>query len=424
MSQILLGNAPLGQGQGGGVGTKDRFGNPPYYLVNDTFTTTRSAGAVNGTRAEPGPGVRDVNDTGSKLSLSGGSLVIATAAPGTGNPRLLYATQGRRAGLVAVAALTTPGSGTAGPARAGWTYSPTGIYGTEAVAFNSSNVLEARVNLTNVTVGASALGTAYTVAVVLRASGAYYFIKGGTFTNWTLLWVSTGVTDTPMAPVVAAINNGAGCSCPYVRVPATPWLPTPLASDGFGSAFGTSDGLGHAEGVNGGIGSGGSGLSWTQDVGTWTIFSAGAKPATVVSSRAIATVNTSKADVVVSASHTSSGGSGGIIARYVDSSNYIRLTYNGANLILTKRLAGTDTDLFTTAATYVAGAPITLVCEGTKFRAFYNNVAVGAEQTIADAALQSGTRQGLTSTNTVNVFDNFTVYSRGTGGEYAALDAF
>lgn len=394
------------------------------YLVNDTFTTDRAAGAVNGTKAEPGPGLRDVNDTSSKLSVSGGSLIIATAAPGTGNPRLLYATQGRRAGLMAITALTTPASGTAGPARSGWTYSPTGIYGTEAVTFSNSNVLEVRVNLTNITVGASVLGTAYVVAVVLRSSGSFYFIKGGTFTNWTLVWISMGVTDTPISPVIAAINNGAGCSSAYLRVPATLWLPTPLASDGFGSAFGTSDGLGHAEGVAGGLGSGGSGLSWTQDVGTWTIFSGSAKPATVVSSRAIAILDTGKADVLVRTSHTASGGSGGVVVRYVDSSNHVRLLYNGSDLILTKRVAGTDTVLQTVTATYVAGATIALSCEGTKFRTYYNNVFIGSEQTIADAALQSGTKQGIYATNTVTAFDDFTVYARGSGGEYAALDNY
>ena len=56
-----------------------------------------------------------------------------------------------------------------------------------------------------------------------------------------------------------------------IRVPVAKWLPTPLLSDGFGSAFGTSDGLGHAEGVAGGIGAGGSGVTLSNAGGTWSV---------------------------------------------------------------------------------------------------------------------------------------------------------
>lgn len=39
------------------------------YLLRDEFTTTRAAGAVNGTAAEPGAGTRTVTDTESKLRI-------------------------------------------------------------------------------------------------------------------------------------------------------------------------------------------------------------------------------------------------------------------------------------------------------------------------------------------------------------------
>ena len=56
-----------------------------------------------------------------------------------------------------------------------------------------------------------------------------------------------------------------------IRIPVAKWLPTPLLSDGFGSAFGTSDGLGHAEGVAGGIGAGGGGVTLSNAGGTWSV---------------------------------------------------------------------------------------------------------------------------------------------------------
>jgi hypothetical protein len=65
-----------------------------------------------------------------------------------------------------------------------------------------------------------------------------------------------------------------------------------------------------------------------------------------------------------------------------------------------------------------------VVASGSAFRVYYNNAAVGTEQTISDAALQSGTAHGLYTTDTGNTFDDFTVYARGTDGEYdTILDA-
>lgn len=54
-----------------------------------------------------------------------------------------------------------------------------------------------------------------------------------------------------------------------VRIPFDLFLPSPICSDGFGSAFGTTDGLGHSEGIAGGIGSGGGGVAWTGS--TWSV---------------------------------------------------------------------------------------------------------------------------------------------------------
>lgn len=44
------------------------------YLIRDEFTDTRAAGAVDGTAATPGPGVRNGADPDNKLSVSDGAL--------------------------------------------------------------------------------------------------------------------------------------------------------------------------------------------------------------------------------------------------------------------------------------------------------------------------------------------------------------
>lgn len=418
MRQILLGKAPLGQG--GAVGSKPRFLGPPYYLVNDTFTTDRAAGAVNGTRSEPGPGgVRTVaTDTGSKLSISGGAMVIASAAPGSNNPAVTWPSMSSRPAGRTLIAEVVPVAGN-GPGRVGWQNSSAAF---ASFLFGNTSILFTNTNGSNdAFIGAWAGATTYRVAVCLRAAGAYYFIKGGAFTYWTLVAFTAAGSNANPVPGFSATNNGAGISLNYIRVPAALWLPAPLASDGF-SIWGTTDGYGHAEGVTGGLGAGGLGRLWTANVGTWGASGGAAAASALSGGVAVATVDTGKADVIVSAKLTRSGGTAGVVCRWVDANNHVQGRHTGTNAQLVKVAAGSATTLVDAAATYVAGAELRVGIEGTKARLYYNNVFVGSEQTIADAALASATKQGLRTTDTGNAFDNFAVYARGTGGEYAALD--
>lgn len=407
MKQRLLGNSLVG------MGDKARQIGPPYYLVNDTFTTNRAAGAVNGTNAEPGPGRRVVVDGNNKLSLSSGNAVFATGGVGGGDPTIRYGIQSVTPGRVCVAEV----SWSAGGVDVGFDADQTGGISDSVRA--TSTTLTCRVAGTLVTVGAVALSTAYRFAVVQRSAGSFYFVKGGAFTNWTLIWV--GTTSTGMYPGAGVIGATSVVTLSYLRVPATLWLPTPLASDGF-SAWGTTDGAGHAEVT--GLGSGGSGLAWTSQVGTWTASGGAANATSLTSTVAIATVNTSTADVMATVKYTHSAGNGNVLVRYVDASNWVAARYTGTNAQMVKNVAGVQTTLVDVAAAYVAGAELRIICEGQKFRLYYNGVLIGAEQTIADAGLQSGTRQGIRTTDTGNTFDDFMVRARGTGGEYAALDNF
>jgi len=415
----LLGNALLGPGQGGRVAGPNRFVGPPYYLVNDTFTTGRAAGAVNGTDAEPGPGRRTVVDTNSKLSLSGGNAVFATGGVGNGDPSIRYAGQNRVGGRLLTAELIYD---SAVGFSAGFDTDTSG--GLNAANLNASSTnLRAMADGVSVVVGAIVLGATYKLCVVLRESGAYYFVKGGTFTNWTLVWINGGNITSIVYPALAANSASNNWRGTYIRVPSARWLPTPLLSDGF-SAWGTSDGLGHAEGIAGGLGSGGGGLAWTQAVGSWGASGGVASASALSGGVAMALVDTGKADVIATAKVTRNAGNAGVVVRYVDANNLVGARHTGTNAQLFKIVAGVSTTVVDAAATYVAGAEIRVICEGTAFRLFYNDAAVGSVATIGDAALQAGTKQGLRTTDTANTFDNFVVRARGTGGEYAALDAF
>lgn len=92
------------------------------------------------------------------------------------------------------------------------------------------------------------------------------------------------------------------------------------------------------------------------------------------------------------------------------------------NKILKKVKWLTRSDLVTAAtATWGAGYVLRVIKDDTAVRLYYNNVLIG---TGTCSASITGTRAGLFSTYSGNTFDNFTLFARGTGNEYGALNNY
>jgi hypothetical protein len=108
----------------------------------------------------------------------------------------------------------------------------------------------------------------------------------------------------------------------------------------------------------------------------------------------------------------------GGIARYQDSSNYLRFSHDGTNTLCEQVVAGVPTTLRTGAAAFVADALIYLRVTGTTGWLFYNNVAIGASFAVPDSIYAN---HGLYTTNTGNTMDNFEAFPDGTGGEHVQL---
>lgn len=245
-------------GHGGAVGAFD-------YLVNDAYTSNLTAGNVDGTDAEPGPGVRDIDDSQDQITIASSALAFAgTKTPNTfGDPAIWYGPFGRSVGLIMRVDVTP--AATNKLFMVGWGNNNTAINNVAALRFRGAG----DVTPDQAGVGPSLFSyaaTTYQIALILRVSGYLAFIKGGAFTNWTLLYIYAGNATQPMFASVQ--SNSAQLTVDNLIVPAARWLPTPLISDGFG-AWGSSDGLGHAEGVADSIGNGGSGVSWS-DNGDWS----------------------------------------------------------------------------------------------------------------------------------------------------------
>lgn len=294
----------------------------------DKFTTTRNAGSIDGTPAEPTGGNRTVVDVNNKISINNNSLVFSTG--GVSLSGLQYPSLSRTSGMITIYQVV-PGD-TSGNTTVGWTNITRN--GIEVIRINGGGA--AVIGIVANATGSIQLGTivasgAYYLAVILRTTGSYYFVKGGAYSYWTLLWEYHLGTTSSMFPSVTMGNTSAISRTNFVKIPTILWLPSPTVSDSFArenGSLGTTNGRGHAETT--GIGSGGSGFTWTNTLGTWAI-SNNTATATSISGSAFATVNSGKSDVMVDVKVTRGGGVAGIVLRYANSTNYVIAYYDGTN---------------------------------------------------------------------------------------------
>lgn len=191
------------------------------YTLNDQFTTDRAAGAVNGTSAEPTGGTRTVTDTNSKLSISGSQLSFATGGSTAGNPGLWYGSVSRSTGKVLLSAVNrTSGNDTIFGFDANQSYPLSGhgfdLSGTTLFSYGQSTTA----------LGTLLAATNYTTAIVLRSTGAYYYVKGGVYTNWTLIWIDSAGSTATLYPSIYAHSTDIVLTADNLRIPTSTWLPT------------------------------------------------------------------------------------------------------------------------------------------------------------------------------------------------------
>jgi len=133
-------------------------------------------------------------------------------------------------------------------------------------------------------------------------------------------------------------------------------------------------------------------------------------------------------DVVISTDVTlASSTPAGVVMNLDDESNpqnFVIAYHDGTNAKLEKCVAGTYTTVISAAAAYVAGATLVVIKDGNDYSLYYNNDKIGSTSTISDAGIVSNTKHGLFSTYSGNRLDNFTLFPRGTGGEYSDLDNY
>lgn len=382
-----------------GYGTRRTIVDGDAYLLYDTFDSATPAGSVNGTQAEPVGGARAVTDVASKISIAGGVAVFATG--GTANNGIFYAAQARVLGKT-VLFYVVP-SATTNQISCG-------------TSLNQTTLISNRFSFTNaggIGIGGVLTGaytaTPYNVALVMRAAGHFYFVKGGAFTNWTLLWMSVS-SEATQYPGIQYNGATTAFTADNPRIPKSLYIPVPLQSDGMSAA--TTDGLGNAEA------NGAAGNAYT-NYGTWGV-AAGVRSCSVLGAGSLGSsiLATSTRNVFIEVNITRAAWSAGIRARQADDVNYIQCRHDGTNVIVSQVVAGVSTDLSTTAVAYSAGAVMRFVADDLTYRAFYNNTAAGSG-VLPDT---TGTNHGVMTNHIGATFDKLVIWAR-TGEQYNGLNS-
>lgn len=350
-------------------------------LLFDQFLTDRSAGAINGTAAEPGGSdalTRVVSDTGSKATIANDIFTVASGGS-TDTPNLTYSSSYARVeGRVAAAKLYIHKAATGGAQLFGWSSTSNGTTYTHRYYIENQKLMVLNNGTGNYpcNVGKVSSDAPLWLAVVTRATGAFFFAFGGqSFGKMMLTRVHRVLTTTPLYPAWTHYTSGTGQGVTDFVVPSDLYIPTALVS--------------------------GTGVSGTLNVS-----------------------DSGKTDTVCVAGLTRAGGNIGIVTRYADANNYVITYHDGTNVKIDKVVGGSSSNVANVAKTYSAGADLEVVWNGTNIRAFYNGNQLSDDgYTVSDAGLQTGTQVGVYSTNAGNSVTNFECFARGAGGEHAALKA-
>lgn len=296
------------------------------YLLHATFSTDQAAPLPASLPVDVG-GPLAVTDTGSFASVSGGKL-ISSSATADHNPRAESPALTRRAGLTVIKTVTKPGS--TNRQWFGWWVSSASIVALfdEGSSGGSGGVYPSTGSLVAGPITLAA-ATSYQLMVILRATGAFFLVKGGVYTAWTLVWVDAAGSSTPVKAVISQVA-AAVLSADDLRV-------LDLAS-------------------------------FATDTQVYT---------SRLASPAAGATTTSTADALIETTFTHSAVNRDLDIRRVDDNNCFRIRAASDNtLYLADRVGGVQTVRASSASAFTVGVAARVVCvaEGNVYKVYVNNV--------------------------------------------------
>jgi len=173
------------------------------HAQQDIFSTNVAAGSLNNRSAEPGPGVLAVVDTTSLMSIVSNHLLIngGKGTPSYTDPRVNYTSLTRLAGRALFFDVTL--SATNAFVRLGWSTTTTNTNGEAVILFNSSGQVNVfSTSSDNALDGTYSAATLYHVCILLRTTGASFFIRSAAYPKWTMLPPSNVGATTPLFPSI------------------------------------------------------------------------------------------------------------------------------------------------------------------------------------------------------------------------------
>lgn len=196
----------------------------PVYLLKDQFTSADPAPLVTPRACEPGPGTLTATETDGSFSISGGALNFAAqTTPNWGDLALVDATgTTRTAGRALYFKVYL--NNVVGQVMIGWCTATVGNHTIfdAAVRFNLTNIQNVLSGVFS-SIDACAATTAYQVCLIVKSIGFLLFIKGGTFTEWTLLWVSSLNSTAALYPRILNYDSAGTIDDFYVTTLASPF---------------------------------------------------------------------------------------------------------------------------------------------------------------------------------------------------------
>ena len=195
--------------------------------ASNSFTNFLITTNLDGTLATDGVNARTVTDTNGKLSITGGQLSVATGTiAGNG---LGYGVLTRLPGKILYGEINTSNR----VSQIGWGTSQTSI--NDGLVFYSTPNIALLINGSlGAYIGTYTYGVTYLTATILRGTGIYYFIKGGTqYPNWTFLYSTQTSSTSNMYPSLTTGSTDAVFTADNVRIPTNLWLPQSGFFDNF-----------------------------------------------------------------------------------------------------------------------------------------------------------------------------------------------
>ena len=383
------------------------------YLLRDDFLDDRAAGSLLGTPADPGPGTRVGQDTGSKMSTSGEKLIIA-GRQANYDPKIALDAVTREAGRLMVAHVKL--SNTGNRYQMGWAVN-TGAGQVEMGVMSVGVELRTPTNQRIATVAAT---RDYYLAFVLKAAGAYVFIKEITGSPaWVFSWMSDANSTATLYSIIGVKNAwGAGNNeSDLLRVPLDIWLPIPLIYDLFTGDNGTSLDA-HGSDTAGPDSQPVGSLTGVEQSADWDIQTNRANP----DGAGLHTWELGKANIFFFLKvNGGTAGGPGMVMRYTDMDNYWYLQADRANNRLEIHEVNATVDTVRANAAVAINDSTDYIisgyCHGQEIRCFIGglNMIVYGSATLN----QGATKHGLFSDNSDCKFDNLLVFAR--NGDYRDL---